>query len=606
MGFVKPITQNTGDSHQTSPGYVLTFCRWENRSSYNYESQDPLDVRKPMVVYSDAINVSVSNTKGSLSPTLSATLKGGDINYSTAVHPGDFVLVNLLNWETDAQKIRDRVGNNQSINRYEDGFKGVFKIQTVRKNLQMAGDKKILTYTIHAAGFTEFNNVIYFNPAIAAAFREAGTLMFPTLVGDYYSDNIKTNSDVQIIMKDLFEILIGKNRRSNNVKVKNFGAVHFRLPKTLSTLLGRKMEFATELFNYYIGGWGNSKEVPTDAKNLGILFNPGFSKTEKPGTYIGKYPIQGNKEILPESWNNVTAWSILQSNMNSTMNEMYTCFRVDQNNNVMPTIILRQKPFTTEHFNAPAGYSTTKFFDIPRWKVSPTLLYSLDLGKDEAARMNFVQVFTNNQILGSEGDAAQQIAAGNFIVDDGDIQRNGLRPYVVTSNFDFPTKTNKKLRANDWAKIVSDWVIDGHLKESGTFVFQGIQEPICVGDNLEFDNVVYHIESVRDMMSVGANGIKTWRTTIRVSSGVDLRSNSKRPVYPQMENTDQLREDIEDWKNQRILPGFSDTQDVRGRVSGEELTNTKQDSFTLNPKNKKATKSSTLPTGEEKKPSKDS
>ena len=601
MGFIKDINQNTVDSHQISPGYVLTFLRWSNRDTFNYEGEDPLDVRTPLVVYNDALVVNVNTSKTSMTSTMSATLKGGDINYRTALSVGDFVLVNMVNWETDAQRIRDKAIALQPINKYNDGFKGVFKIQSVRRNITMSGDKKIVTYSVHAAGFTEFNNVIYFNPAIAAAFQEQGTRLYSTLVGEYYQDKLKTESECQQIMKDLFEILIGKSRRSSNVKVKNFGAVHFRLPKTLGQLLGRKMEFATDMFNYYIGGWGTPL-ISTDI--VGLSFNPRMTEDGRVGMYKAAYPIQGNKEIFIENWNNQTAWSILQNNMNSVMNEMYTTYRVDPKNNVMPTVIVRQKPFTTQHFSPPSGFSVTKYFDLPRWRISPTLLYKMDLGCDESARMNFVQVFTRTLPDTFEQDMAQQIVQENFVFDQGDISRNGLRPYVVTANFDFPVKKSKKLRAREWAQIVSDWVIDGHLKESGSIVSVGIQDPISVGDNLELDGIIYHIEAVKHLMSIDGDK-KNFRTTLTLSYGMDLRSNNDRPYYAEMDHTDQHTKNIEDWENDRLYPGISDTQDITGRVEGEEFKETRQKSFTLGPRKKTKSDSNNLSSGEVIKPTKD-
>lgn len=604
MGFVRDISQNSYDSHQTSPAYVLTFLRWSNRDTYNYENEDPLDVRSPLVVYSDALTVSTNNTKQGMTPTLTITLKGGDINYRTALSVGDFVMCNMLNWETDAQRVRDKAITLQPINKYGDGFKGVFKIQSVRRNIQMAGSNKIVTYTVHAAGFTEFNNVIYFNPAIAAAFQEAGTRIYSTLVGEYYQDKLKTESDCQKIMKDLFEILIGKSRRSDNVKVKNFGAVHFRLPKTLGQLLGRKMEFATDMFNYYIGGWGNSRDSRVNSDNIGPLFNPNMVEDGRVGMYRAKYPIQGNKEVFIENWNRQTAWSILQNNMNNTMNEMYTTYRLDPNNHVMPSIIVRQKPFTTPHFTPPSGYPVTRFFDLPRWRISPTLLYKMDLGCDESARMNFVQVFTRTLPDTFQQDMAQQISQKNFFFDEGDIQRNGLRPYVVTANFNFPTDKEKKLKARDWAQIVSDWVIDGHLKESGSITTVGIQDPISVGDNLELDGIIYHIESIKHMMSVSGEK-KIFRTTFSLSYGMDERSNKSRPYYAEMDHTDQYTKNIEDFANEKLYPGISDTQNIVGRFDGEELVETQQKSFTLEPKKKVRADTNNLASGEIKKPTKD-
>ena len=617
MGFIRDIGQNTVDSHQVSPGYVLTVLRWSNRDTFNYENEDPLDVRTPLVVYNDAIQVSVSNTKAGLSPTMTAVLKGGDINYATAVAPGDFIMVNMLNWQTDAERVRNKAISLKPINKYGDGFKGVFKVQSVRKNIQMNGDKKSITYTIHGAGFTEFNNVIVFNPAIAAAFAKTATRIYSTLVGDYYQDKLKTNSEIQEIMKDLFEILIGKSRRSNNVKVKNYGDVNFRLPKTLGQLLGRKMEFAADLFNIYVGVWGNSKNTRVNTDNIGELFNPDMTESNPDMTesnraviFDAKHNLQGNKEILMESWNNQTAWSILQNNMNKTLNEMYTTFKIAPDNSVMPSVVVRQKPFTTPHFDTPSGFPVTRYFDLPRWRISPTLLYSLDLGKDEAARMNFVQVFTRSLPDTYRQDMAQQITLGNFVYDEGDISRNGLRPYVVTANFDFPIKTNKKIRAKEWAKIVSDWVIDGHLKESGSMKFQGIQDPISVGDNVELDNIVYHIESVKHMMNINAKGHKSFKTSLTVSYGMDLRSNKSRPVYAEMEHTDTHTKNIEDYDNDRLRPGISDTQDIIGRpqsgsTAGEEVQETRQKSFTLDPKQRRKVKTDSLADGSSKKPDKD-
>jgi hypothetical protein len=278
---------------------------------------------------------------------------------------------------------------------------------------------------------------------------------------------------------------------------------------------------------------------------------------------------------------------------------MYTTHRVGPDNRVYPTIVVRQKPFTSEHFK---GKSTvTKFFQVPRWKISANLLYELQTSMNEAARFNFVQVFTRQLSDTAEQDMAQQIAEGNFFYDEKDIQRQGLKPYVVTSNFDFPSAKSgdngKKLHGREWAQIVSDWIIDGHLKESGVLTFQGIQEPVAVGDNLEFDGIIYHIEGVNHIMTINGDK-KTWITRYTVSFGMDLRSSRNGPVYPNMEHTDAHTKNQEDWVNERILPGISDTQDITGRDHGEEVKETQQKSFTPNSLTKKRTKAKERNDGE--------
>lgn len=605
MGYVKEIKPNSTDSHQVSPAYVLTFLRWSNRDSYNY-SGDSLEVRQPMVVYNDALSISLTEAKSAMSSTATVVLKCGDINYSTALHPGDFMVVNLVNWDTDAQRIHDLALALKPINNVNDGFKGIYKIQSVVKNLAVdpGTGMKFLTVTLTAASHTEFNNVIYYNPAIAAAFRDQGASLWSTAVGDYYTSKLKAESSVQEVVKDLFKILIGQSNKKFDPKIKNYGNTHFKIPSTLGALIGRPdIKYANEFFNYVIGIWQDSKQGSMNQSNLGPGFNPSF-KADVNMIETGR-PLAGRKLVQIENWNNQTAWSIIQGNINSTLNEMYTCHRVGPDNKVYPTVVVRQKPFTSEHFK---GASTiTKFFQVPRWKISANLMKSLQTSRNDAARFNFVQVFTRQLADTAEMDMAQQIQEGNFFFDKGDIERQGLRPYVLTSNFDFPSSKDpsgngKKLHGREWAEIVSDWIIDGHLKESGVLAFHGIQDPISVGDNIEFDGIIYHIEAVSHVMTIsaGTDAKKSWTTRITVSFGMDMRSSKDGPVYSNMDNTDAQTANVEDWANERILPGISDTQDISGRVRGEEIKPTRQASFTPANLRKKRTKTKESNSGENK------
>lgn len=615
MGYIKTIEPNSTDSHQVSPGYVLTFLRWSNRDTHNYSNKaqgfKPLDTRKPLVVYNDAYQVVVSNSKGSLTPTATMTLKGGDINYATAISPGDFVMINMLNWETDAERVRIKADKgDKPINHVDDGFKGIFKVQSVVKDLKIDRQKGIKTvvYTITAAGFTEFNNVIYYNPAIAAQFKQAGVAMYQMLIGDQFYSSIKAQPMVQNILRILFKLLTGQSHRGGDLKeVQNFGNLHFKLPELVGPMLNVKdAKYASDIYNYIIGVWKNI--VSTNEKNSNSIplqkgFNPSFKKINghrnfyKTGT-----DLQGNKQVFLEDWNQKTAWSILNGYLNSTLNEMYTSFRISPDGEyVMPTIVARQKPFTSEHFEnkykSDRLIPTTRFLQLPRWKISADLLYQVQTSKNDAFRYNFVQVFTKGLPTSLSNNADLQIAARNFEHDKGDIQRNGLRPLVTEANFNF-LETKNDLLARTWTLAVSDWVIDGHLKESGVLVFQGLQEPIAVGDNIEFDSVVYHIESVSHSMTIFADGTKDFITTLQVSYGVDLRSSMNGPVYANMEHTDAQTMNQEDWNNERILPGISDTQDILGREAGEEIKPTQQISFTPPKLRKQRSDAKKKPTGE--------
>ena len=313
--FVKDIFANSPDSHQTSPGYVITVLRWSKRDTKNYtklksrngDPVDNLDLRKPLVIINDAISLSVSNSKAGMSPTANIVLKGGDINYATAIHPGDFVLINMLNWESDVIRVYNKAVGVKPINEYGDGFKGVFKIQNIVKNLMVDPQSgiKSLTFTVSAAGFTEFNNAIVYNPAIATAIENSpGAVdIYATQIGKYYTDKLKENKDTQTIVVDLFRILIGLTKQTTYPDVPKIRKAHFEVPGDLGKLIGRpKATTASEIFTYIVGIWKDSKA--SNNTDIGKAFNPSFKldpdERNSENTYLTGKSIQGNKATHPK------------------------------------------------------------------------------------------------------------------------------------------------------------------------------------------------------------------------------------------------------------------------------------------------------------------
>ena len=506
---------------------------------------------------------------------------GGDINYSTAISTGDFVFLNMLDWEDDVLRVATKALNQQPINQAHDGFKGLFKIQAVTRNLVTnPNGTKSYYYTVTATGFSELDTTIVYNPAIQNAFQTDAQDLFMTLVGDYYSDKLKTNINVETIIQDLYQILLGKSLRSNNVNVQNYGNLHYRLPVVVGRLLGKPdARYVNEIYNLITGIWStNIASNLTEATG----FNPNISPTDKASNiYKTGKELQGWRLIAPENWNYKTVWSILNDNLNNTLNEMYVSYRTAPDGSVMPTIIARQKPFTNPNFTPPPGYQVTEFTKLPRWRIAPEMVRSAQFYKNEALRVNFVQVYTRSLSELADENMAEQIALRNFVQDAEDIQRHGMKPYITSSNFDFPVDGKVKIRAKEWTEIVSDWVINGHLKEAGTLQCNGIEENIAVGDNLEYDGILYHIEAISDIFQIMRDGKKSFITTISVSYGIDLRSDRNNLIFSEMEHTDRHTRNIQDYDHERILPGVSDSQNILGRVKGEELQNTKQKSFQI-------------------------
>lgn len=258
-----------------------------------------------------------------------------------------------------------------------------------------------------------------------------------------------------------------------------------------------------------------------------------------------------------------TIWSIFQQFLNPVVNEMFTTLRVNPSGDVMPTLVIRQLPFNsglisdlyrpktievlndsnspktsageannTSHAKSVAAINSidnipptqpparqltlTRMVEVPRWRIHPILIQSVDLGRSDSLRFNFVHVY------GETGLQSQTrtgyIVRDPPIMDDIDIARSGLRPYMVTVNCAPSDTLNRK--AGDWMYIIGDILMGQHLTLTGTMEVRGIQSPISVGDNIEFDDHIFHIETVTHSFQMSPDGKKFFGTSLALSHGV--------------------------------------------------------------------------------------
>jgi hypothetical protein len=595
IGFALPTNSpqdesgsTLGDSFsivgQTSPTWVLSFVRWEYRDLLRTPTNAPYDVRKtPLVVENDCVQLSVADNKGVLTPNMSAVLVETDINYSTSVHPGDFVFVNILNWESDARAVADKARLGKPINGQADGFKGFFKVQSVRKKIRVdpiTGTKTVLI-TIDAFAFTEFNNTIYFNPNLINYKDLQNVGLYTSNVGGTWASYVSRSGRpfVQVLLTVLIQSLIGTGTGNSANQVSGLVVspnTQFLVPTLVGNLLGIKNAVsAKDLYSYIFGiqlySSGQSQELASG-------MNPSNLQSSQiyPGFYYTNQFCAGNSLLKPEYWNQVKLWSILNQYTNAPLNEIYTCFKVSPNGSIMPTLIFRQIPFTSPDFptqtlgvqdgNAPT-IPVTQFLTLPRWKIGAESVFELDLGTDEAARVNFVQYYAASNFSKKGTEMAAETALRNYTYDQKDVTRSGLRPVVVQNQFD-DTPDRLVYAAPVWARIYGDAVMGGHLRLNGTITCIGIVDPIAVGDNLEFNDTVFHIEQIQHACSINPlNGIKSFRTVLSLSHGIDVSSSSQGTIYSEMTYPNAYADRAADHQLEQILPGVSESQDIVQRDS---------------------------------------
>lgn len=603
-------TQESSLVNQASPTWVLTFVRWSVRDTLRAlggtVQADPtrstsytgnihpelLSVRRTLVVENDCVQLSVTSNKGTLTPSMNAVLVETDVNYSTSVAPGDFVFVNILNWEQDARRIAT-IANGQNpqpngpqpagnINGPNDGFKGVFKVQSVRKTITMdaeTGLKRVLI-RIDGYAFTEFNNMIYFNPYLARDTwgTDKDGLLFISNISTDYAKLItpQNNPYCQDVIRYLIMSFIGKGLTDQGTTYAAGSPVtantQFYVPPQVGRLLGVPgAAAAKDIYNYLFGVQLYSSN-PNQSLQRGMNPSNLVSPSKTNGFQYTNILCEGQTLLKPEYWNQTSTWSILNQYTNSPLNELYACFRISSNGYVMPTLVFRQIPFTSDYFGQAEPFTlkdinVTKFSSLPRWKMSSAYVYNSDIGRDEAARINFVQFYVQppGEIKPDFWISAQTVNK-NYVHDINDVMRSGLRPSIITSNFEDLTITSPIKIGRVWANIIGDALIGAHLKMNGTIECVGIVDPITVGDNLEFDDIVFHIEEVTHMCSINPQtGIKSFRTNLKLSHGVSVSTTSTGIVYPEMQFTNAYHDRQNDYNNDQILPGVSEEQDILSR-----------------------------------------
>jgi hypothetical protein len=604
--YIKELNFNSENSHQTSPHWIITFVRWNNRNIKNYPSLPPqpndedldfLSTRDPLVVENDCISISVSTSKTNNTPNATAVFKNGDLNYMTAIAPGDFFLVNIVNFSKKARDIRIRAGNENPINKVDDGFKGIFKVNNVNKIIQTDPQTGAKDYVCQVTGyaFTEFNQLIYANPLLVANQSDLNIIynIAPTLL-----EQLKSKENVGEILPLLAKIVLGEeigetvNPELGNALIKE----RYIIPKKIFKLLGINSGIsAINLYKMLVGVWPASQfSLNKDSEG----FNPRGQASEKADSFLQKYNngfLSGRSPVKDPPLTGVRLVDLLKSYSNSLINEIYFCFRIDrETNSVLPKVIIRQKPFNSEHGKTKEQkiLKGTKFLSLPRWKISPDLIYNLNLSRNESLRVNFVQIIgkTENPGVDTISLSLQTLERKNIRADEDDMRRHGMRAMTRVSNFDWtgskPEGESKEKKHQSvevsaplWTDLVWDWVYGGELRLNGTISCVGIEDNICVGDNLQIGDDVFHIESITHTAGISPNGVKAFRTNIKVTHGISEKSNEEYPVYSEMIHTDAFTERKDDFKENKILPGFSDTQDILQRTDGEETEETKQRKF---------------------------
>lgn len=595
MAFSYKVKPRGGDIHDTSPYWFAAFVRFETRDTFSRvkmfqnapnssNTSDPVEEQEPLIVDNDVIGWQVSQRKAQHVAQCSLTLENTEANYAAELASGDWMGFWAFDNRQDFERVRSLVYQRKPANGFFDGIKFLGRVDTVRRTKRKLPTGQLqISYNVTGHGFSEFDSMVYYNPYFVAKYGNDALLWMldwggaanNLILGPTRNKGLISSQEA---MPKLLRICLGigdaPSLQDGQSPLLHTGRVNngYLVPATIGRWMGVEAEAKSalsypDLLRSYIGVQSyEGSGVATRKDESGFQgFVPFFRSLEQ-NVYYMQNDLTGEYRVLTMHYQN-PFWTILQTYLNEPIDEMYTTLRVDSEGRVRPSLIVRQNPLSTNWFAENAGFPVTAFTSLPRWDIDPGLVIEDDVGRSNAMRFNYLH-FKGQDMTGAQSAEAQ--GAVNFvrappIVDVADANRSGLRMYEkqLSANVNEAQYNNSGASGSPgdkWQKLMADILMGSHLKYTGTLVAKGIQEPICIGDNLQYEDVIFHIEGVTHSGSISQFGPRDFTTTFELSNGVALEEeNNSEPevLYPDLDKRDEDDAGTVEMEMGNILPSSS-------------------------------------------------
>lgn len=536
----------------------------------------------PLIITDDVVALNINSSKSNHTTSLSAQLKDVGTNYLArdVMLPGDWVMAWCFNNNEKQADVVERIKAGKPCNDPEDGLKFIGRVHDIRKHIDFTPDgQKVSGFQLQCIGFEELDTQFFYDYALASSAAQSSLRRFMAQMGLDFSQwanqeqqkagQLKDNADY--LIPQLVNIIVGKGAgqsfvndpvgqgAANAAEVNEDVAqrMHFNslraapqankdapyaylVPRTVGLLLGLTPEGASkegifgyaDLLNLLIGvqkyephtnPYTGMLPANIDSEHDNAAINRVYLKDKLKGTFLPVNPTFVNQPL----------YQILQQYLNPALNEMYTTLRVDQYGAIMPHIVVRQIPFSTESVKEKKTLPLTRFMSLPRWKVSPVMVTApgFSYGRSNATRINMLHIYGDASAFAANRTVTNQLVRNPPIFDEIDIQRSGIRMMSKTVNCALEDVTRPD-GARDWMEAIADWTFGSHLTLNGTLNLVGIQSPIAVGDNIEFQGLVFHIESISHSCNIAGDGRKQFRTILQLSNGMPVDQEQASPDFP--------------------------------------------------------------------------
>ena len=425
-----------------------------------------------------------------------------------------------------------------TVNGFLDGLKFIGRLQAPQHGEhRFSGGAYDVGYEVQAAGFTEFESLIYYDDVIRFKYQNAvhfmqdlGINLQTFLQADGPNKGfVNTNKAIP----GLVQILLGKGPGSLSKNTAEKGASisdspneQLVVPRAVTRMLigAQQADYRyADILQQWIGDQSFDTANPVEDHTLVV---PAADDIVD-GVLYTKKPLVDYFSPDATDFKMRTVWSIINAYTNVPINEVYTSLRPHAiSGRLLPTLVVRRNPLSSDMYQAVRdSLDAMPFSTVPRWVLPDALVSGYQLSRTDAARFNYVHVTPTCSVSSDQAKTEAQFRLqGAPIVDRASIQRHGLRPFIFkAAGFATPgNETEAMATSGRYTSFMADILMDGHLRYGGVITCVGIQEPVQPGDNLVFHGMLLHIESVAHRGSISANGTKSFTTSFMVSHGIPL------------------------------------------------------------------------------------
>jgi len=526
--------------------FPVTYKR-SSATSFSQDYSQAVALQAAVILTSEVQSIGVSSTKGNHVGSLNATLFP-DKEFLSIINPGDYVFCWMMNDEETFRDVIDKLKKvtghevGDAPNGFRDGLKFYGRVNSIREQVQQFPDgRRQARFLMNANSFTELDATFFYEEHLSLLQAGPATqIKKMNLEIDKIFDDSTGEAGIipnQMIVS-LIDVFLGKGVQKNlgsgqeDPALKStFGTegdyAHI-VPELVGAILNKpdvstRIQKTADIIEVVHGiqhySDSAAQEFGTkDSKTLYESFAPTGTNQTSSRRFTGEN-LLGRNTPVPPTLTNKPLWAVLNDYLNPSCNEMYATLRANTEGKVVPTVIVRQMPFTTDAYTQ-ANVAATYFQELPRWKVPEIIVRDADIGRSDALRFNFVHIYGTSDTIGAR-NATQQIVDAPPYADPLDIARSGLRPFMMTVPC-WVNETREEQGPKKWMTLASDFIMGQQMTLTGILHTVGIQTPVCVGDNLEWDGNLYHIESISHSCQVSSDGKKNFSTTLGLTHGMGI------------------------------------------------------------------------------------